>query len=73
MQSALCPILVGRTQPLATIQYHLEQVAEGQHHTVVIRGGAGMGKSRLVAEARLLAAEQGCVILQGQCTELERV
>ncbi len=39
---------------------------------MLIRGEAGIGKSRLVAELRVHAERLGCLVLQGMCFESDR-
>jgi ABC-type oligopeptide transport system substrate-binding subunit len=45
--------LVGRDQELAAVKAALRRVTEGQGQIVAVLGEAGIGKSRLVEEARL--------------------
>jgi tetratricopeptide (TPR) repeat protein len=63
----LCPILVGRSSHLVTLQLLVERAKEGEGHVALIEGEAGIGKSRLVAEAKTYAAAQGFLLLQGNC------
>ena len=63
----ICPTLVGRASYLATLQLLVEQAKQGERHAALIRGEAGIGKSRLVAEAKNDAVAQGFLLLQGNC------
>jgi DNA-binding CsgD family transcriptional regulator len=70
--SVVCPVLIGREASLASFTRVFEQVKHGQGHTVLVSGEAGIGKSRLVAEARAqIGPEQAC-FLQGSCFEQDR-
>ncbi len=62
-----CPELIGRTEHLATLRLLVEQAKQGEGHVALIGGEAGIGKSRLVAEIRTYAGEQGFLLLQGNC------
>ncbi len=72
-KSLLCPILVGRAPLVEALQQRIEQARAGQGQIVLLTGEAGIGKSRLVAEAKSLALQNGFTILQGQCFEPDRV
>lgn len=69
--SVICPILIGRSPHLATINRHLNQAQEGRGQTLLIAGEAGLGKSRLVAEITAQVASQGWLVLSGHCYETE--
>jgi predicted ATPase len=71
--SILCPILIGRDPQVAVLARLLDQARAGHGQIALISGEAGIGKSRLVAETRKLAYEQGFAILQGTCFEPDRV
>ncbi|MGH2534205.1 MAG: helix-turn-helix transcriptional regulator [Thermomicrobiales bacterium] len=68
----VCPILVGRALHLASLQRCINQVLGGQGKLVLVGGEAGIGKSRLVTEARTLAEGQGMLGLQGHAFEPDR-
>ena len=61
-QSILCPILIGRDAQIATLTRLLDQARAGQGQIVLISGEAGIGKSRLVAVAKLMIEQSGFVI-----------
>ena len=63
----ICPTLVGRANQLTTLHLLVEQAKQGEGHVVLISGEAGIGKSRLVAEAKTYAMAQGFLLLQGNC------
>jgi DNA-binding CsgD family transcriptional regulator len=68
----VCPILVGREGPLAALRARLDAARAGQGQVVLIAGEAGIGKSRLTAEAAASARERGLRVLAGQCFEPDR-
>ncbi len=62
-----CPMLIGRENHLATLRQLVENTRRGDTHLALISGEAGVGKSRLVAGIKAYAADQGFLLLQGQC------
>src|SRR6201999_928399 len=62
--------LVGRDAELAQLRGLLEDAAAGRAVTGLVSGDAGIGKSRLVAEAMQLAERDGFTVLCGQCAEI---
>jgi len=73
-QAHICPVLVGRSTQFRIVQKLIEQV--GGHTTlspiILISGEAGIGKSRLMSEAKVRASEKGFTILNGRCFEPDR-
>src|SRR6266852_1387204 len=65
--SVICPILIGRTAELAAFHLLIDQGKSGRGQVALLSGEAGIGKSRLVAEAKVAAAAQGFLLLQGNC------
>jgi DNA-binding CsgD family transcriptional regulator len=63
------PVFVGRDSELAGLTAALRDVAGGTARSVLVAGEAGMGKSRLVAEAAARAERDGFRVLRGQCVE----
>ena len=63
-----CPILVGRASHLDTLTAALEQAAHGAGGMIFPLGEAGMGKTRLAAEAGMLAHSFGMAVLSGRAT-----
>ncbi|MBF6589630.1 MAG: AAA family ATPase [Ktedonobacterales bacterium] len=68
----VCPILVARDDHLAALRQLCERAASGVGHTVLVSGEAGIGKSRLVAEAKGFGAHANMRVLQGNCFEPDR-
>lgn len=66
-KSAVCPTFIGRTTDLAILHQLIEQAKGGRGHVALISGEAGIGKSRLVAEAKTYAATHHFLLLQGNC------
>ena len=64
---AVCPRLIGRAGDLAFLYALIDGAKNGEGQVVLVSGEAGIGKSRLVAEAKAYAAAQGFLLLQGQC------
>ncbi|MGH2533833.1 MAG: ATP-binding protein, partial [Thermomicrobiales bacterium] len=69
----VCPILVGREAHVEALARCLDEARAGGGQTLLVTGEAGIGKSRLVAEARALAAARGLLTLQGSCFESDRM
>lgn len=72
MAIGAAPAFVGREDELRLIAELLEAVSGGAGTTLFVEGEAGMGKSRLVGEAAVLAARRGFVVLRGECDEAAR-
>jgi predicted ATPase len=70
--SFLCPVLIGRTPLLEELARLIDHTQGGTGQTLLFAGEAGIGKSRLVAEAKTCAIQRGFHILQGNCFELDR-
>jgi DNA-binding CsgD family transcriptional regulator/tetratricopeptide (TPR) repeat protein len=67
---ASCPELVGRAAELSLLDELLARSAGGQATTVVVRGDAGVGKTRLVQEFIASARASGSRIVTGECPRL---
>ncbi len=65
------PITVGRERELARIDDAREQAAQDRAAIVIVRGEAGIGKTRLVADAIERARGAGSPILHGACLDLQ--
>ncbi len=63
----LCPKLIGRTPELSALGLLLEQAKAGRGHLALLAGEAGIGKSRLVTEAKTTAMAQGFLVVQEAC------
>jgi len=59
--------LVGRSAELSALQEVWRAAAAGRRGLVLVRGGGGVGKTRLVAEAAEMARLQGAVVATAQC------
>jgi class 3 adenylate cyclase/tetratricopeptide (TPR) repeat protein len=59
---------VGRSDVLETIRHDWARAISGAGRMIVIRGEAGIGKSRLLGEARRVARETPHVLLDAQCS-----
>jgi DNA-binding NarL/FixJ family response regulator len=68
----ICPILVGRIAQYEALAHLLAQAHAGGGHTALIAGEAGIGKSRLAAETKTRATQEGFQVLQGRCFETDR-
>ena len=63
--------LLEREAQLATIEALIEGALDGDGRLVVIEGSPGLGKTRLLAEARSLARSAGMTVLAARGGELE--
>jgi DNA-binding SARP family transcriptional activator/tetratricopeptide (TPR) repeat protein len=59
--------LVGRSHELASLTELWRNAASGTPGLVLIRGGAGVGKSRIAAELAAMAGLHGAVVAGSQC------
>jgi DNA-binding CsgD family transcriptional regulator len=64
--------LLERTHELAALESVVAAAAEGAGRMVVVEGPPGVGKTRLLADARADAARSGVLVLDGRGAELER-
>jgi DNA-binding CsgD family transcriptional regulator len=65
------PALLERRAELAAIEAALAAAEEGSGHSLMLWGGAGLGKSRLVAAACEAARERPMTVLRARGGELE--
>ena len=68
MRDVRCPILVGRAAEFDAVGGAVERAAAGTGGVVFLDGDAGMGKTRLAAEAAVLAQSCGMAVLRGRAT-----
>src|SRR2546423_8952799 len=68
-RAIVCPIVVGRTAELTALRLLIDRTRSGQ--VALVCGEAGIGKSRLVAEAKAYAAAQDSLLLQGNCFQMD--
>ena len=71
-KSVVCPVLIGREYDLQLLDRLITQSKEGRGQIALISGEAGIGKSRLVREAKARAAHE-TLILEGYCFQTESV
>jgi class 3 adenylate cyclase/DNA-binding CsgD family transcriptional regulator len=65
----IAPPFVGRRQELERFQTFLREAVQGHPRVVLIQGEAGIGKTRLVQEARSIASRHGLQVCHGRCYE----
>jgi DNA-binding CsgD family transcriptional regulator/DNA-binding transcriptional ArsR family regulator len=63
-------VFVGRAAELARVSALLDTVGEGRAGGLFVLGEAGVGKSRLLAEAATLAADRGVRVATTTCLQL---
>lgn len=68
----VCPVLIGRAPELEALASALEGAIAGAGRAVLVAGEAGIGKSRLLAEAAAEAARRGVRFLPGNAYEADR-
>src|SRR5262245_1500901 len=69
--SAASSSLLEREAQVGLLEALAAAAAEGEGRLAVIEGGAGIGKTRLLSEARALAADAGMRVLAARGGELE--
>jgi len=66
-QPVICPTLIGRASALTVLEHLIDALGRPHSQLLLISGDAGIGKSRLVAEAKIAARARGATVLQGTC------
>jgi len=66
----LAPALIDRAAQMEILQRTLDAVRQGSGQCILLAGEAGIGKTRLVAEAKTYADRLRAIILQGYCFEI---
>jgi DNA-binding CsgD family transcriptional regulator/tetratricopeptide (TPR) repeat protein len=66
MRQVLCPVVVGRREELDLLQAALDEAQQGRGCLVLIRGEAGVGKSRLTLQLEAAARSAGMRVLRGR-------
>ena len=64
------PTIIGRQRELAAVSDALDRVSEGGPLHLLVAGEAGVGKSRLIAEATAVATARGMRVLSGGCANI---
>ena len=64
------PVLIGREHALAVLGDELDGIAQGRRSTLLVRGPAGMGKTRLIGELERLAGDRDVLVLGCSCPPL---
>ncbi|HYB00021.1 MAG TPA: AAA family ATPase [Ktedonobacteraceae bacterium] len=67
----VCPVVIGRANDIAVLHTLIDEAKSGKGQVFLISGEAGIGKSRLVREAKAYAS-QSMSILQGNCFESDQ-
>ena len=68
MRTVLCRALIGRDAELSQLRAAWSAARDGTGSFVVVRGIAGVGKSRLVRELEVWARAQGGTVLRGRAS-----
>src|ERR1700761_3595884 len=58
---------IGRSAELRALRGTWQAAVSGRHGMVLVEGGAGVGKTRLVTEVAELARQQGAIVVGTQC------
>jgi len=66
------PTLLEREGELAALHAYVESAASGTGRLIAIEGRAGIGKTRLLAEARSIGTQAGVTLLSARAGELEQ-
>src|SRR5215471_20351821 len=68
---ALCPVTIGREREMERLAAALHAARAGDSRIVVVTGDAGLGKTRLAADLRHAAEQDGTAVMWGGCSEAE--
>jgi class 3 adenylate cyclase/tetratricopeptide (TPR) repeat protein len=71
VERALCPVLIGREEPLTLLEDALLSARRGEGSVVALAGEAGVGKTRLATELTDQAGRIGVQVMNGGCTEAD--
>ncbi len=64
------PVMVGRTEVALQLQAAVEASRQGEPRHIVVGGEAGVGKTRLLTEARAVAEAGAAMVLVGGCVSV---
>ena len=68
----MCPVFIGRTPERDALSRLIDRTRSGQGQVALVCGEAGIGKSRLVAEAKAYAAAHDfLLLLEGPCFQTD--
>jgi len=67
----ICPNTIGRRSERDALSELIIRTGSGQGQVALVSGEAGIGKSRLVAEAKAKAASEDFLLLQGTCFQMD--
>src|SRR5713226_4943784 len=67
----MCPVFIGRVPERDVLYRLIDRTRSGQGRVALVCGEAGIGKSRLVAEAKGYATAQDFLLLQGNCFQMD--
>src|SRR5271157_5651501 len=67
----MCPVFIGRVPERDALYRLIDLTRSGQGQVALVCGEAGIGKSRLVAEAKSYAAAKDFLLLQGNCFQMD--
>src|SRR5260370_442308 len=67
----MCPVFIGRASERDALFRLIDRTRSGQGSVALVCGEAGIGKSRLIAEAKAEASAPGFLLLQGSCFQVD--
>src|SRR5438067_10510673 len=67
----MCPVFIGRALERDALHQLIDRTRSGQGQVALVCGEAGIGKTRLVAEAKAYAAAQDFLLFQGSCFQMD--
>ena len=67
----MCPVFIGRVSERDALFRLIDRTRSGQGGVALVCGEAGIGKSRLVAEAKAEASDLGFLLLLGSCFQMD--
>ena len=67
----MCPVFIGRVSERDALFRLIDRTRSGQGGVALVCAEAGIGKSRLVAEAKAEASDLGFLLLLGSCFQMD--